>query len=103
MAAIVTGTVVLWKVIDPDGTHERVKHEDDEAVKVFVSSDETGDEVSDAQVVALLSQFLLTKLGEEEEQSLKEVRRLLEKGRLGLLQVAGIERKSVRPPPPATD
>ena len=67
MAAIVTGTVVLWKVVDPDGPDERVKHERDEDVKVFVSSDETGDDVADAQVVALMSQFLLTKLGEEKD------------------------------------
>jgi hypothetical protein len=65
MAAIVTGTVVLWKVIDPDGPDERVKHEDDEAVKVFVSSDDTGDDVADAQAVAIMSQFLLTKAAEE--------------------------------------
>ena len=97
---------MLWKVVDPDGPDERVKHERDEDVKVFVSSDETGDDVADAQVVALMSQFLLTKLGEEkdgEKQPLKEVRRLLEKGRGGLLQVVGIEQKSVKPPPPSTD
>jgi hypothetical protein len=100
MAAIVTGTVVLWKVVDP-GPDERVKHEGDEAVKVFVPRDETGDDVADAQVVAIMSQFLLTKLGKEkegEEPPLSEVRRLLKKGRGGLLQ-----RQSVKPPPPSTD
>jgi len=105
MAAIVTGTIVLWEVIGPVGD-ERVEHEDDEAVKVFVPSDETGDDVADAQVVALMSQFLLTKLGKEKEGEkppLKEVRRLLKKGPRGLLQVVGIERKSVKPPPPSTD
>jgi hypothetical protein len=85
---------------------ERVEHEGDEVVKVFVPSDETGDDVADAQVVALMSQFLLTRLGKEkegEEPPLKEVRRLLKKGPRGLSQVIGIERKSVKPPPPSTD
>jgi hypothetical protein len=106
---LVTGTFVLWKVIDPDGPDERVKHEDDEAVKVFVSSDDTGDDVADAQAVAIMSRFLLTKVGEEPVQGedapalLNKARRLLKKGRGGLLQVAGIERKSVKPPPPSTD
>lgn len=107
IAAIVTGTVLLWKVIDPDGPNEHVKLEGDEGVKVFVPSDETGDDVADAQVVAIVSQFLLTKVGEEpkkgEDPLLTKVRRLLIKGRGGLLQVAGIERKSVKPPPPSTD
>jgi hypothetical protein len=53
-----------------------------------------------------MSQFLLTRLGKEkegEEPPLKEVRRLLKKGPRGLSQVIGIERKSVKPPPPSTD
>ena len=108
MAAIVTGTVVLWEVVNPDGENPRVKREDDEAVRVFVPSDETGDDVADAQAVALMSQFLLTKVGEEPVQGedapalLNKARGLLIKGRGGLLQVAGIERKSVKPPPPST-
>jgi hypothetical protein len=65
MAAIVTGTVLLWKVIDPDGPNEHVKLEGDEGVKVFIPSDETGDDVADAQAVAIVSQFLVTKVGEE--------------------------------------
>lgn len=109
MAAIVTGTVVLWGVVNPDGENPRVKREDDEAVRVFVPSDETGDDVADAQAVALMSQFLLKRVGEEPVEGenaatlLDKARSLLKKGRLGLLQVAGIERKSVKPPPPATD
>jgi hypothetical protein len=102
MAAIVTGTVVLWEVVDPGGPNERVKHVSDETVSVFVPSDETGDDAADAQVLAIISQFLLEKVGEKHKQGealLNDVRDLLIKGREGLLQVAGIKRTSVKPPP----
>ena len=88
-----------------DGPNERVKPDGEKEVSVFVASDETGDAAADAQVVAILSQFLLGEIGEKPKQGedaatlLGNVRELLTKAREGLLQVAGIKRTSVKPPP----
>jgi hypothetical protein len=96
MAAIVTGTVVIWD-IDSDG---RPKHVRDKAVSVFFPRDETGDDVADAQVLALFSQFLLDEV--EQGKKPDEVLALVRKARDGLLQVVGIQRTSVQPPPRST-
>jgi hypothetical protein len=86
----VTGTVVIWEIDNGEPKHVR-----DKAVSVFFPLDETGDDVADAQVLALFSQFLL-------DGKPDEALGLVTKSRDGLLQVVGIQRNPVKPPPRST-
>ena len=105
MAAIVTGTVVLWRVVNRGKRNERVQHVTDKAVRVYVADEnDQDDEDGDPDALAIISQFILDAVkkvkekGGNEENQLEVFQELLKSARDGLLRVVGIKRTSVKPP-----
>jgi hypothetical protein len=100
MAAIVTGTVVRWKVVGANTVNERVKHVSDKEVSVYVGDGSEEDDVS-----AILAKYILDEVGDAPAQGevpanvLATARELLIAARNGLVRVSGIKRATVTPPP----
>jgi hypothetical protein len=95
MPVIVTGTVVLWKVVGvaPD---ERVKYESDKVVTLYMTDDD-----NDAAVAALIAKYTLDEVnsaGGTPAHQLAKAKDLLNAARQGLLQATGITRATVTPP-----
>jgi hypothetical protein len=101
MAAIVTGTVVLWRVVNRGEPNERVQHVSDRPVSVYVAGD---DDAELDETATIISQYILDaiewakKKGADEKAQLAIALKLLKKRVNGLLQVVGTRRESVKPP-----
>jgi hypothetical protein len=101
MSAIVTGTVVLWEVINAGTVNERVKHKDDKVVSVYLS-----DDAEDADASALISKYTLDEIAKvaalpannTPQDQLNKAKELLDAARQGLLRAGGITRATVASP-----
>jgi hypothetical protein len=95
MAVIATGTVVLWKVVGV-APNDRVKHESDTVVTVYLTDDD-----SDA-AVALIAKYTLDEIEKAvpppNSAKLDKAKELLNAARQGLLEATGITRAMVTPP-----
>jgi len=85
MPAIVTGLVVRWRVDETDKSKPKVVYASSEEISVYAESSE------DSEVSAIIAEYILQQKGDEVA--------LLQAARNGLLEVVGIERLTVRPPP----
>jgi ABC-type phosphate transport system substrate-binding protein len=95
MAAIVTGTVVRWKVVAPNTANERVKHLSDKEVSVYV-----GDDSEDDDTTAIISTYILDEVNKTAAaDQLEKAKELLKDASTGLLRVVGTRRSAVTPPP----
>ena len=93
MAVIATGTVVLWVVVGAP-PNDRVKHESDTVVTVYLTDDD-----SDA-AVALIAKYTLDEIAKagNPPAPLNKAKHLLNAARQGLLEATGITRAMVTPP-----
>jgi hypothetical protein len=86
MPAIVSGTVLRWKVDNTDTSKPRVVFGKAERISVYAA-----DRSEDSEASAIIAEYILKKKGDAIE--------LLNAARSGLLEVVGIERMSVSVPP----
>lgn len=86
MPAIVSGTVLRWNVDNTDKSKPRVVFGKAERISVYAA-----DRSEDSEASAIIAEYILKKKGDAIE--------LLNAARSGLLEVVGIERMSVSPPP----
>jgi hypothetical protein len=93
MPAIVTATVVRWKLVAEDTKDEFAKFVSDKEVSVYVRDDGEDADVS-ADVSAVISEYVIDA-AEKGENAIE----LLKLARDGLLRVVGITRAPVTPPP----
>jgi hypothetical protein len=87
MPAIVSATVLEWKVVDPGGRTPVVEFVSSTLISIYV-----GDGTNDTDVAAITAAYILENPNEENEKD------LLKAARDGLLQVTGLNRLEVVPP-----
>jgi predicted aconitase len=99
MAVIATGTVVRWVVVGAP-PNDRVKHESDTVVTVYLTDDD-----SDAAVALIakythdeIDKFAVGPPPHNPSQTLIKAKELLDAARQGLLEATGITRAMVTPP-----
>jgi hypothetical protein len=91
MPAIVTATVIRWKVEEEESEEEaRTVYDDEKQVSTYV-----GDATGSSLEVMIIGQYILDE-AEDDEDELVE---LLKAARDGLLQVTQIKTQEVNPPP----
>ena len=90
MPAIVNATVVLWKKVEPANAEPKVVYADAKLVTVYVV-----DESEDTDAAIIAAYILEFK----DEKTADEKLAMLQAARDGLLQVIGVERLLVTPPP----
>ena len=94
MAAIATGTVVLWEVVNRGTPNERVEYVSDKQVSLYVAD---GSEQDDA--TAILAKYILNQVNKAAaNQQLAKAKDLLKAASDGLLRVSDITRAPITPP-----